>query len=280
MPRRLRLAGDSLEAILEDARRAHGPEARIVSAERIITGGIRGLFGRQHYEAVVEVGSPTSSVRGPDHPARFPEERRVGIAALLDDADDADRLVPARPGDLDVSTRGDGFAAMLDELIADTALPEVGRGPAGPGPSRAPGDLVALVGLGGDAVEAARAMRARTGLLAGCAGLARDDDAPRVEDRRAATEARARGVRAGTATAVAVGTAPDLVDALRVLDELSPEQVWVVVDASRKHADTAAWVDTLRAAVHVHAMVVVGASLTRTPETVRLLGLTEGWETD
>ncbi|MDF2848828.1 MAG: hypothetical protein K0R97_2810, partial [Oerskovia sp.] len=35
MPRRLRLAGDTLEAILDEARREHGPDVRIVSAERI-----------------------------------------------------------------------------------------------------------------------------------------------------------------------------------------------------------------------------------------------------
>ncbi|GAA1412266.1 MULTISPECIES: hypothetical protein [Oerskovia] len=280
MPRRLRLAGDTLEAILDEARREHGPDVRIVSAERVITGGIKGLFGRQHYEAVVEVASPAPS-RPTEHPVRFPAARRAGIAALLDDADEADRLQPARSArseDLEMSTGGDDFAAMLDELIAETALPEPARAPSQVGPSTAPGDLVALVGLGGDALPVARAMRARLGLLTGSAGHAHDGESHRVVDRRGATEARARGVHAGTATAVAVGVAADLVDGLRVLDELAPEQVWVVVDASRKHADTAAWVDGLRAVVHVHAMVVVGRSLTRTPETVQLLGLPEGWD--
>ncbi|QDW62471.1 hypothetical protein [Oerskovia sp. KBS0722] len=279
MPRRLRLAGDTLEAILDEARREHGPDVRIVSAERIITGGIKGLFGRQHYEAVIEVASPPS-LRVTDHPVRFPAARRAGIAALLDDADDADRLEPSRTEELEMSTGGDDFAAMLDELIAETALPERTEGPREKGPSTAPGDLVALVGLGGDAVAVAHAMRGRLGLLTASAGQARDADAPRVVDHRSATEARARGVHAGTSTAVAVGLTTDLADGLRILDALAPEQVWVVVDASRKHADTAAWVDGLRGAVHVHAMVVVGRSLTRTPETVQLLGLPEGWGAD
>ncbi|MFF3064710.1 hypothetical protein ACFVQ3_09135 [Oerskovia sp. NPDC057915] len=277
MPRRLLLAGDTLEAILDQARREHGPDVRIVSAERIITGGIKGLFGRQHYEAVVEVAS-SPTLRVTDHPVRFPAARRAGIAALLDDADGADRLEPSRTEDVEMSTGGDGFAAMLDELIAETALPEPARGPRGDGPSTAPGDLVALVGLGDDAVAVAHAMHARLGLLTGAAGQARDVDAPRVVDRRSATEARARGVHAGTSTAVAVGLTADLADGLRTLDDLAPEQVWVVVDAARKHADTAAWVDGLRGVVHVHAMVVVGRALTRTPETVQLLGLPEGWE--
>jgi hypothetical protein len=279
MPRRLRLAGDTLEAILDEARREHGPDVRIVSAERIITGGIKGLFGRQHYEAVIEVASPPA-LRVTDHPVRFPAARRAGIAALLDDADDADRIEPSRTEDLEMSTGGDDFAAMLDELIAETALPERTGGPREKGPSTAPGDLVALVGLGDDAVAVAHAMRGRLGLLTASAGQARDAEAPRVVDHRGATEARARGVHAGTATAVAVGLTTDLADGLRILSVLAPEQVWVVVDASRKHADTAAWVDGLRGAVHVHAMVVVGRSLTRTPETVELLGLPAGWDAD
>src|SRR6478736_1255243 len=70
MARRLRLEGESLDAVLAQARRLHGPDARIVSAERVITGGFKGLFGRQHYEAVVEVGdAPPRTAVGP---VRFP----------------------------------------------------------------------------------------------------------------------------------------------------------------------------------------------------------------
>lgn len=287
MPRRLLLAGDTLEAILDDARRAHGPNVRIVSAERIISGGIKGLFGRQHFEAVVELGGPPPG-RATEQAVQFPHARRAGIAALLDDADGADRLVPVRPEELEMSTGGDGFAALLDELIADTGLPTPERPLTARGPSTVPGDLVALVGVGEDPMLVARAMGDRLDLLTACAGSVRApsgragsadaDDEPRVEDRRAATEARARGVVAGTSTAVAVGLMTDVDDARRVLDELEPEQVWVVVDASRKHADTAAWVEALRQDLHVHAMVVVGRSSTRTPETVHLLGLPEGWD--
>lgn len=275
MPRRSRLEGESLEAILAEARRTHGPDVRIVSAERVITGGIRGLFGRQHYEAVVEV---TGSAPSPATAAavRFPASRRAGIAALLDDADEGDLLRPSRADDLEVSTGGDEFAALLDELVAETALP-VPPVTAGPGaPSTAPGDLVALVGLGHDALPVARAMAAEHGLLVACAGRADAGDAPRAEDRRGATEARARGVRAGTATAVAVGVGVDPADVRAVLEELGPEQVWVVVDASRKPADTAAWVGAVRRLADVHAMAVVGEDLTLTPETVEALGLPVG----
>ncbi|MGO3432058.1 MAG: hypothetical protein ACTIME_17225, partial [Cellulosimicrobium funkei] len=101
MPRRLRLEGESLDAVLAQARRLHGPDARIVSAERVITGGFKGLFGRQHYEAVVEVGdAPPRTAVGP---VRFPAARRAGIAALLDDADEGDALRPAPSAAVEVS---------------------------------------------------------------------------------------------------------------------------------------------------------------------------------
>ncbi|OLT54253.1 hypothetical protein BJF88_09950 [Cellulosimicrobium sp. CUA-896] len=278
----MRLEGETLQAILDEARRAHGPDVRIVSAERVITGGFKGLFGRQHYEAVVEVtGGSTAPL--PAAGVRFPAARRAGIAALLDDADDGDRLRPSRADDLEVSTGGEEFAALLDELVAETTIlaPPAAAAPAGP--STAPGDLVALVGLGQDAVPVARAMGARLGHLVAYAGLADTgtadaDGAPRVEDRRAATEARARGVRAGAATAVALGIGVDAAGARALLEELGPEEVWVVVDASRKPADTAAWVGAVRRLAEVRAMVVVGHELTLTPESVEVLGLPVGWD--
>jgi hypothetical protein len=277
MPRRLRLEGESLQAILDEARRTHGPDVRIVSAERVITGGIKGLFGRQHFEAVVEV---TGASPAPVSAAavRFPASRRAGIAALLDDADDADELRPGRAEGLEVSTGGEEFAALLEELVAETSLPLPPATSRVPGPSAAVGDLVALVGLGHDAVPVARAMAGYLGLGVACAGRAGADGVPRVQDRRGATEARARGVREGTATVVAVGVGVDPADARAVLDELRPEEVWVVVDASRKPADTAAWVGAVRRLADVRAMVVVGQELTLTPETVEGLGLPVGWD--
>ncbi|MGO2700966.1 MAG: hypothetical protein ACTIAJ_09690, partial [Cellulosimicrobium funkei] len=134
---------------------------------------------------------------------------------------------------------------------------------------------VALVGLAADVVPAARALAQREGLLTACAGSATDGDTVRVDDRRAATEARARGVRAARATVVAVGVRVDAAGVARVLDELGAEQVAVVVDASRKPADTERWVAEVQRLVLVRAMVVVGRELTTTPDSVLALGLPE-----
>ncbi len=55
MPNRYRLKGASLEEIRQKAERQYGPAARIVSAERVISPGIAGLFAQDRYEAMVEV---------------------------------------------------------------------------------------------------------------------------------------------------------------------------------------------------------------------------------
>lgn len=55
MPNRYRLKGASLEEIQAKARAQYGPAARIVSAERVISPGIAGMFAANRYEAVVEL---------------------------------------------------------------------------------------------------------------------------------------------------------------------------------------------------------------------------------
>ena len=55
MPNRYRLKGASLEEIRRKAEQQYGPAARIVSAERVISPGIAGLFAQDRYEAMIEV---------------------------------------------------------------------------------------------------------------------------------------------------------------------------------------------------------------------------------
>ena len=91
-PRRFRLEGSSLAELRERVRVEHGRDARIVRAEQITVGGIRGYFARRHVEVTVEVpvevfveAEPVRRRRGRDELAT-----RLGIAALLDDADAAE----------------------------------------------------------------------------------------------------------------------------------------------------------------------------------------------
>ena len=65
MPTRLLLEGRDLEELLAQVRDEHGPDAKIVSAEKIRSGGIGGLFSHPKYELTVEIqDSAPSAVPG------------------------------------------------------------------------------------------------------------------------------------------------------------------------------------------------------------------------
>ncbi len=64
MPNRYRLKGASLEEIRRKAEQLYGPAARIVSAERVSSPGIAGLFAQDRYEAMIELQSKHEVVTG------------------------------------------------------------------------------------------------------------------------------------------------------------------------------------------------------------------------
>jgi len=152
---------------------------------------------------------------------------------------------PAAP----VAGRGAGATGASGTLVA-------------PPVSSAPGDLVVVVGRSADAFAVAASMATVHGL--------RTAD---VDDRRSAILARATGVHESAAVVTALAWTSTAVDVLR---DVRPDQVWVAVDVGRKHEDTVAWVDAVRAVVPVAAAVVVGAAETASPGTVHLLGLPVG----
>jgi hypothetical protein len=340
--RRFRLEGASLPELQARVRAEHGAAARIVSAEQVTVGGIRGFFARRHVEVTVEVPVPVP-VPGLGADRAVPQRRRaaharseattrLGIAALLDAADEteallADQAFPgqpgpasggqsngasagttARPAPMDVpSTAGPDFARLMDELTFATSSATVAPVPAPSAtPNRAPspvagsavtaplpaegalaltpghpglpvaaGDLVLLIGPAADVAEAARLMAAG----AGAPALAGPD---RPGDRREARAARARGVELGRSVLVAwglpCGTDPATTTALaRAAAALGADQVWAVVDAGRKSADTARWVRDVGETLALDAVAVLAADSTDTPDTVYGLGLPIGW---
>ncbi|WIE77072.1 hypothetical protein [Curtobacterium sp. MCSS17_007] len=115
-PTRSLRRGPTLEAVRDAVRAEFGAGARIVSAERVTSPGVGGLFRRAHVEAVVEVPDPsdppTARVAIADGPVV-----RVGIAALLADAEAAEARIAA--GDGTSTTRADTFASVLDGFVAD-----------------------------------------------------------------------------------------------------------------------------------------------------------------
>src|SRR5699024_5105202 len=141
---------------------------------------------------------------------------RVGIAALLDEANAGDTIEGTG------QTDGSGFDTKLAQLIgrgAAEATAVADRCAAGAAPVLldSPGDLIALVGI--DTQCVAQAMATRTGA----------DVVQMTEsgswDRRGAMRLRAEGVHGGRPSIIAL--APE--HAAR-LDEIAPDQVWAVVD--------------------------------------------------
>lgn len=130
MSTRLLLEGDDLELLLTRVRAEYGPDATVVRAERVRTGGIAGFFARERFELTIEVpergplGGWARAGRGALGGQRS-RPGATGIDALLDAADAAERgdppLVPpgaAVPGTdgPQLSTGRDAFASVLDSV--------------------------------------------------------------------------------------------------------------------------------------------------------------------
>ncbi|WP_146066094.1 hypothetical protein [Cryobacterium sp. Y82] len=310
-PKRFLLEGPTLRELKERAVAEHGANATIIAAERVTVGGIRGFFARQYYEITVEVKEPEqrkkSAHTGLDISAR------LGIAALLDDADETELRMHPTQVSPQLSTASDTFARLMDELTFATGRgavaavePEPVRGARGaptaasasapaptpvapaptltrppvPTPLTRPGDLVLIIGLEDDPLTIARLMLRVAG--AGdlrTSGTLPQDGTERVYDRRGAMLARAQGVEIGHSTFIAYGLEPasDALARAAALTEIGADQVWVVVDASRKAEDTIRWVNMVLTSVQVHAVAALGRQFTTSPATVDDLGLPVEW---
>jgi hypothetical protein len=134
----LQRSGATLESLRDAVRAEFGAGARIVAAERVTTPGFGGLFRKAHVEATVEVpepgDQPTARVVIADSPVQ-----RVGIAALLADAEAAEARIAGTDGTR--ATRADAFASVLDGFQAD------GITPSAPRPTRAQAEPDVPVGV-------------------------------------------------------------------------------------------------------------------------------------
>jgi hypothetical protein len=271
----LRLEPKELRGAAARVRAEFGPEARIVAADEIRVGGIAGFFAKRMYELLI------------DHPADWtppvaPAPQLSGIEALLAQAEELESVLPAVvPVDAPpVSTNSDEFSNVLGALTASVGV-SLAEEPPHPARFRAePGALLVIAGLRDDALRVAADVAAS---IPG-AQLAMSGDVaaalPRVDDRRTATALRAQSVESGGVAIVAIGLGAGgplaEANASRV-GLLGADAVWVAVDATRKHDDTARWVAAVRAAVPVREMAVLDAALTESPESVHDLGLRRVW---
>ncbi|MFJ6078611.1 hypothetical protein ACIQC0_09965 [Pseudarthrobacter sp. NPDC092419] len=300
----IQLSGSSMEELRERVRSRYGPDARIVSAEAVTVGGIKGYLARRHYEVTVRVPELQQQRSAAVRP-------RAGIAALLAEADQVEAgsgpaAAAAKATAPAVSTMSGGFDELVKDLARSTgamakleAQPGDGAAPGvrgrrayrAPRPGRYPGDLTVVVGLQTDALKVCQDM-AQDAAAAGGVGTA--DVYTRgvytggshaaqgylpLGNRAGAVAARAAGVEGGYPVFVAwgIGSARGGGMDFAGLASLAADQVWVAVDARMKEADTASWVGAVKAAVEVTGLAVEHSHGTSTPESVNRLEVPVGW---
>jgi hypothetical protein len=299
---RFRLDDPSIDALTARVRLEYGDNARILSASEVRIGGVGGFFARRFVDVEVELpqanAGPTLPAGGTvspaanaaaspaaNAPANAPPGA-VGLEALLDAADLAERgaeAPPPAPSVPAVSTQTDDFERLMVELRSYAEVPIALPALVPPAPAMVDeaGGLVLFIGLGDDALVVARSLARtvrRSELRVG--GQIIFDDLRRVDDRRSASAARAQGVENDSVALVAWGVGMGIsgvAGSMERLRSVIADQIWVVVDASRKPADTAAWVGMLRRALPVQAIAVVHSVETATPDSVHGLGLPVGW---
>lgn len=226
---------------------ASAPSAASVSAA-----GAAGVSARSAGSA----GSVTSTQPAPSNAPGAPS---------IDGAHPSPRTNPGRQA----------FARAPEDLLTPGT-----RFPLIPAPTRSPGDLTLIVGLGRDALAVARGMAGEGSVVdlraGGSLGFEHSDP---VRDRRSAMTARADAVHRDRAVFVAYGLDPTA-DFAEILRSIGADQVWAAVDAGRKHEDTDRWLRALSEAVGVDALAVIGSHRTATPQTVGTLGVPIGWVED
>ncbi|MFI6075144.1 hypothetical protein ACIA5C_26650 [Actinoplanes sp. NPDC051343] len=145
MPTRVLLEGPAIEPLLAQVRDEYGSKVRIISADKVRSGGVGGFFAKQHYELSVEVPDESAEdrtdmarqTRTPTENGRPTLEQLVERAEAQDRMDEPARTVgrPGRPHGLgsDESRQaafGDTGAAFA-ELMAGLDVGGHDTGPAG-----------------------------------------------------------------------------------------------------------------------------------------------------
>lgn len=307
---------DTLDGLRERVRDEFGESARVIGVERVSKGGLAAVLGRggqtPYYEATIEVPDAI----GPDGAAAELEltvADRVGIAALLADANAADEAPLSRADDAAAtSAEFDALISQLREhaglgaepaesplaprhssaahpaealqfpVIPDAGVPgEVPTGsraapePPVPRVASEAGDLVLVAGYP-EAVGAGAA-RLAAGLRARLhpAGRLQLAGADPIDSRRSAIAARWNAVNDDAIVVVALGLEPgDPVEEL--VRAINPDQIWLHLAAGSRPADARALMAPLAAASSVTALSVFGVSRTLDPAALNALGVPVG----
>ena len=115
------LEGQDLERLLARVPDELGPEATIVAANKVRSGGIAGFFSREGYEVVVEVDDTTDVASRTVADFEFPELPGDGAMTTV--------ATPTRRG---ATSRDDDFAAVLGQMVRDAGAADSMPTPAVP----------------------------------------------------------------------------------------------------------------------------------------------------
>jgi len=125
VPTQLQLEGRELEPLLDRVRHELGPQARILSAEKVRSGGIGGFFARQRFELTVELDDlpaepPCAESPSAEAPAAEPPAATAGgspdaLAAPASLLELADRVSDHEHAAA-VSTETPSFTSLLSRL--------------------------------------------------------------------------------------------------------------------------------------------------------------------
>jgi hypothetical protein len=230
----------------------------------------------------------------PAHPANLAGLANAAEPANLADlaepanlADPAELAEPAGPGDLPARLVTLGLPAGLAGLALDpdrysAVLQAVSTLPPPPAPPARPGDVLVLVGepvpaaaVAGQLAELMRLDPART--LIATPNTAPVPGVRRVQSLLEA-DRKARRMHIGDLPHLVVVDAPvaghDPVWTAAMVEALRPTAVWAVVDATRKPADLARYLQALGT---VDALAVHATGFSGDPATVLRLGVPVAW---
>ncbi|MBL7254631.1 hypothetical protein [Paractinoplanes lichenicola] len=92
MPTRVLLEGPAIEPLLAQVRDEYGSRVRIISADKVRSGGVGGFFAKQHYELSVEVPDPNEDRNDMASRMKTADTGQHSLERLLERAESQDRL--------------------------------------------------------------------------------------------------------------------------------------------------------------------------------------------
>ncbi|MEJ5944079.1 hypothetical protein WDZ17_02040 [Pseudokineococcus basanitobsidens] len=157
------LEGDEIDELLARVSSEHGPQARVVRAEKVRVGGVAGFFARQRFEVVVEVDDDAAGHEDEGPAADAADEEEDDVRARQQDGAGADARREEVLEDLFDSpiARALVRAQVLDDAVPPAdAAERAGRAPDG-APRAASAGAPASGGMGAllDAADAEDAHR-------------------------------------------------------------------------------------------------------------------------